>query len=81
MVQCLNCGAKVLRISLSIAFDMNEPLRRTRADRKIGGVVSGVARFYGLDATPLRILIVILAACWGTGILAYLIAWALIPEE
>lgn len=60
---------------------MNEPLRRTQTDRRIGGVISGIARFYGLDATPLRILVIILAAFWGTGVLAYLIAWALIPEE
>jgi phage shock protein C len=56
-------------------------LRRPAEDRKIGGVLAGVATFYGIDVSLLRILVVILALCYGTGVLAYLIAWAIIPGE
>ncbi|MFZ9054205.1 MAG: PspC domain-containing protein [Flavobacteriales bacterium] len=56
-------------------------LRRPAEDRKIGGVLAGIAKFYGIDVSLLRILVVILALCYGTGVLAYLIAWAIIPGE
>ena len=56
-------------------------LRRPAEDRKIGGGLAGVATFYGIDVSLLRILVVILVLCYGTGVLAYLIAWAIIPGE
>lgn len=56
-------------------------LRRPRHGRAIAGVLAGIARFYGVGVTPLRLLVFILALAFGTGILAYLIAWAIIPEE
>jgi len=56
-------------------------LSRPTEDRKIGGVLAGTAKFFGIDVSLLRILVVILALCYGTGVLAYLIAWAIMPEE
>ena len=56
-------------------------LRRPAENRMIGGVLAGAAKFFGIDVSLLRILVVILALCYGTGVLAYLIAWAIIPEE
>jgi phage shock protein PspC (stress-responsive transcriptional regulator) len=47
----------------------------------IGGVLAGAAKFFGIEVSLLRILVVILALCYGTGVLAYLIAWAIIPGE
>lgn len=56
-------------------------LRRPRHGRTIGGVLAGIAKFYGIGVTPLRLLVFVLALFFGTGILAYLIAWAIIPSE
>ena len=56
-------------------------LRRPSDDRMIGGVLAGAAKFFGIEVSLLRILVVILALCYGTGVLAYLIAWAIIPGE
>lgn len=59
------------------------PLRRSRSDRMIAGVVGGVARHFGWSPTVLRIVFVlvsILSAAFP-GILVYLIAWLLIPDE
>ncbi|MBA2463498.1 MAG: PspC domain-containing protein [Nocardioidaceae bacterium] len=57
-------------------------LVRTRDDRWISGVCGGVARYAGLDANLVRLLVVIaaLASC-GTALIVYLVAWILMPEE
>jgi phage shock protein PspC (stress-responsive transcriptional regulator) len=53
---------------------------RSRHDRKVGGVAGGLAAAADLDPTLVRFAIV-LGLLTGWGILAYLIAWAIIPEE
>jgi phage shock protein PspC (stress-responsive transcriptional regulator) len=53
---------------------------RSRQDRKLGGVAGGLAAAADLDPTLVRLAIV-LGFLTGWGILAYLIAWAIIPEE
>jgi phage shock protein PspC (stress-responsive transcriptional regulator) len=53
---------------------------RSRQDRKLGGVAGGLAAAADLDPTIVR-LAVVLGFLTGWGILAYLIAWAIIPEE
>ena len=53
---------------------------RSRHDRKVGGVAGGLAAAADLDPTLVRLAIV-LGLLTGWGVLAYLIAWAIIPEE
>jgi phage shock protein PspC (stress-responsive transcriptional regulator) len=53
---------------------------RSREDRKLGGVAGGLAVAAGVDATLVRLAIV-LGFLTGWGILAYVIAWAVVPEE
>lgn len=58
-------------------------LERSRNDRMIAGVLGGVARRFGWSSTLLRVLFVlvsILSAAFP-GILVYLVAWLLIPDE
>lgn len=47
----------------------------------IAGVASGIARGLGTSPTLIRVLFVIVALWGGAGIIAYLIGWALMPEE
>jgi phage shock protein C len=49
----------------------------------IGGVVSGLAKYFGLDVTLARVLYVIISLCSAAfpGILVYLLFWVLTPEE
>lgn len=54
-------------------------LFRSRVDRVIGGVCGGLGRYLGVDPLLLRIAAVALAFL-GVGILAYIIAWIVIPE-
>jgi phage shock protein C len=56
------------------------PLRRSRRDRMIGGVCGGVADSLGIDPVLLRIAAAALALSGGVGVLAYVIAWIVIPE-
>lgn len=61
----------------------NGRLHRSRDDRMIAGVVGGTARWLGWNSTVLRIVFVlvsILSAAFP-GILVYLLAWLLMPEE
>jgi phage shock protein C len=55
-------------------------LLRSRDDRMIGGVAGGLAHYLGVDPTVIRLVFVVLAVFGGGGILAYVIAWIVIPE-
>ncbi len=57
-------------------------LYRSRKERVIGGVCGGLGEFFDIDPTIIRLLwaiITILSA--GAGIVAYLLAWIIIPEK
>ena len=56
-------------------------LMRPRHPRVIGGVCSGLALHFGWDVSVVRVLWVLCVLCAGTGVLAYIIAWIVIPEE
>ena len=64
-------------------------LRRSRNDRKVGGVCGGIAAYFGADATPVRLAwailtvapIAVLPGGILCGVLAYLAAWFIIPGE
>jgi phage shock protein PspC (stress-responsive transcriptional regulator) len=57
-------------------------LVRRRDDRMIAGVCSGVADYLGVDVTLVR-LVTVLGAIFGLGslVVAYVVAWLLLPEQ
>jgi phage shock protein C len=59
------------------------PKRMTRKQdgRKIAGVCAGVAAYFNLDPTIIRLIWVALVLACGTGILFYLIAWIVMPLD
>jgi phage shock protein PspC (stress-responsive transcriptional regulator) len=59
---------------------MNE-LRRPRSGRVIGGVCAALARRFGWDVTLVRVLAVASILIPGPQVLAYIIAWVIIPAE
>lgn len=63
-------------------MEPREPKRlyRSRRDRMICGVCAGVADYFNVDPTLIRLGFV-LVGCTGTGILAYLVASVIIPDE
>jgi phage shock protein C len=56
-------------------------LERPRKGRLVAGVAAGVAEYFGVDATLVRLAFAIAACFGGVGILIYLAGWLLIPEE
>ena len=56
-------------------------LYRSRGDRVIGGVCGGLAKYFGIDAVIVRIVAVVAAFFGGAGILAYIAAMLLVPDE
>jgi phage shock protein C len=56
-------------------------LYRSGRDKILGGVCGGIAEYLGVDPVLIRLIWVIAALGWGTGILAYIIAWIIIPRN
>ena len=57
-------------------------LFRSKKNRMIAGVCAGIGNYLGIDPTVIRLLWVLLTFfSGGAGILAYIIAWIIIPEE
>jgi phage shock protein PspC (stress-responsive transcriptional regulator) len=56
-------------------------LYRSRANRKIAGVCAGFAEYLDLDPSLVRIVWVMLVIFGGCGLLGYIIAWIIMPEE
>ena len=59
-------------------------LTRSTTDKQIAGVCGGIAEYFDVDATPIRLLWVILSIFAGAvvgGVIAYLLAWLVIPRQ
>jgi signal transduction histidine kinase len=56
-------------------------LVRTSDDRLVAGVCSGIARHLGVDPVVVRLVVVVLTVANGLGLVAYLVAWAALPDE
>jgi phage shock protein C len=58
------------------------PLRRSRSNRMIAGVVAGLAKYFGLDPALARVLyaVVSIVSAAFPGILVYVLLWAIVPE-
>ena len=56
-------------------------LYRSRTERQLGGVAGGLAQYFSIDPSLVRLLWVIVGLWAGFGLLAYIIAWIIIPEE
>ena len=59
----------------------DRPLRLTRdlSHAKVGGVCAGIANYFNIDASIVRIGWVIFTLAGGAGLLAYLICWVVVP--
>jgi len=56
-------------------------LFKSRRNRKIFGVCGGIAEYFNIDPVLVRVLWIVLSLMFGSGILAYIIAALIIPEE
>ena len=60
---------------------MNKKLYRNTKDEKLAGVCSGIAEYFGLDPTIVRLIWAIAVLCAGTGLLLYIVCAFIIPEK
>jgi phage shock protein PspC (stress-responsive transcriptional regulator) len=60
---------------------MSKKLFRSNKEKVLGGVCGGIGNYFDVDPVIVRILFVVAAISWGTGIILYLIAWIIIPKE
>lgn len=61
---------------------MEKRLTRPKEGRMVGGVCAGLGRYFEVDVSIVRVLWVVLTVISiGIGIIAYLAAWLIIPEE
>lgn len=56
-------------------------LYRSRRDRVLGGVCGGLANYLSADPAVVRLAWVAFSLLGGAGVLLYLIAWIIVPEE
>lgn len=57
------------------------PLTRSRRHKVVGGVCGGLGRHYGMDPVIFRVPLALLSVIGGLGLVAYGVAWLLIPFE
>jgi len=56
-------------------------LYRSRKGKILAGVCGGLAEYFNLDPTIIRLAWVIFSLAYGVGVLVYIIAWLLIPNN
>ena len=59
----------------------DKKLYRSKTNSMLAGVCGGVGAFFNIDPTLIRLAWVLFSALGGSGILAYIVAAIIIPEE
>jgi len=73
---CCHCGAAMFTPVIAAS----KKLTRSRKDNKIAGVCGGFAEYLDIDSTLVRVIWLMLIFFGGWGLLAYIIAWIVMPQ-
>jgi len=81
---CYNCGSKLGAGAPAASSARPAPapvkrLMRSSRDKKLGGVCAGLADYFDLDPTIVRIVWLLAVLFAGTGLLVYVILWIALP--
>ncbi|MBO5928858.1 MAG: PspC domain-containing protein [Clostridia bacterium] len=60
---------------------MDKRLYKSSTDKKLDGVCGGIAEYFNVDSTIIRLAWVLFSALGGSGILAYIIAAIVMPRK
>ena len=60
---------------------MKKRLHRSNGNKVIAGVCGGIAEYFDMDPTLIRLAWILFCALGGSGVLAYIIAAIIIPEK
>lgn len=84
---CYNCGAKQAVQSQaasnappSYSYPARKRFVRSINDRKIAGVCAGIADYFDLDASIVRVVWLLATLVPGPNLIAYIILWIAVPE-
>lgn len=61
-------------------MDERKPLYKSRNNKMICGVCAGIADYFNIDPSIVRVLWAVLALAAGTGVLAYIACAIILPE-
>jgi phage shock protein C len=82
---CQFCGTRVAPVPPAYTVPPfqgpKRPFARFSGDKKIAGVCGGVARYFDLDSSLVRALWVLCVLLGGTGLLAYIVLWIVMPLD
>jgi phage shock protein C len=62
-------------------MDTTRKLYRSKTNRQLAGVCGGLAEYFNLDATLIRVLFVLLAVLGGSGVVLYVAMWIIVPKQ
>ena len=62
-------------------MDPTRKLYRSKSNRQLAGVCGGLAQYFNIDATLVRVLFILLAVLGGSGLVLYLAMWIIVPRE
>jgi phage shock protein C len=74
-VLCAYCG---VRVAASVS---RKRLVRPEANKQIAGVCAGLAEYFDVDVTLVRLAVLLTALLTGCGFIAYLVGWLVMPLE
>ena len=60
---------------------MHKKLYRSSREKMLGGVAGGLAEYFDVDPTIVRLIFVLTVLAGGAGFLAYIIMWVVVPQE
>ncbi|KKP69362.1 hypothetical protein A2X44_04385 [candidate division CPR3 bacterium GWF2_35_18] len=56
-------------------------LCRSEKDKMIGGVCGGIAEYFNIDSSIVRLIFALIVLAGGAGVLVYIILWVILPSE
>ena len=62
-------------------MEEKKKMYRSTTDKKIGGVCGGLAVYFGIDPTILRVIWALLILVGSLGFWAYIICWIVLPKQ
>jgi phage shock protein C len=72
------CAYCAVRVGVSVA---RHRLVRPRLGRKVAGVCLGFSEYFDIDVTVVRLVWLVTAIMSGIGLIPYVVAWIVVPEE
>ena len=74
-------AALYLMTNVKTDKNMKKRLYKSRTEKTLGGVCGGIAQYFDIDPTIVRLAWLVAVFCAGGGLIAYIIAYIVIPRE